>query len=259
MSIHTAVQWGDFTSEAAPYSKRPPYDHSVLTALSGLARSQGEPVVAELGAGTGNLLRSLDTLGLGGFAIEPNETMRSTAAGLASPGSRFSWRSGTGESTGLDASSVDWIIIGNAFQFMAPADAIVEFSRILRNTGQLTIVWLLRDFARDQLQQAIEQRLRERFPTIRRISGIIDTLMQPVLTSGLFKNTLYLEAHHSEHLSPERLLSVWMADHDAPSQIERDEWGGFIEDIRNWLPKTESLETQWYTRCWVFRPVMRGE
>src|SRR5260370_1268325 len=108
MSIQTAVKWGDFTKEAAPYSRRPPYDRTILTALAGLARATGEPVVTEIGAGTGNLLRSLESLGLGGFAVEPNQAMRDIAAGLAPRNSRFAWKSGTGEATGLGANSIDW-------------------------------------------------------------------------------------------------------------------------------------------------------
>ncbi len=253
MPKNTAVRWGDFTGEAVPYSRRPPYADEVLMSLAGLARSKGEPTVAELGAGTGNLLRSLELLGLSGHAIEPNPAMRAKAAELASGNSRFHWRHGTAETTGLEDGSIDWIIIGNAFQFMQPNETLVECNRILRSKGLLSIIWLLRDFEHDPLQRSIEEMLRSRFPRIRRISGKIDGIMDTILRSTMYQNSLYCESRHTEELSHERLLSVWMADHDAPSQIAEKDWKIFIEDVRSRIPDRTALVTHWWTRCWVFR------
>ncbi|MBD5523493.1 MAG: class I SAM-dependent methyltransferase [Lachnospiraceae bacterium] len=75
------MKHGDFTELAKYYGNRPGYSKVVLECLRNHVFSiVGEGKVADIGAGTGKLTENLSEIGLGGFAVEPNEAMRAEAA-----------------------------------------------------------------------------------------------------------------------------------------------------------------------------------
>ena len=78
------MKHGDFTDLAKYYVNRPGYSRTVLDVLQTYVRkncSCDDITVADIGAGTGKLTENLIELGLHGYAIEPNDAMRS--AGIA--------------------------------------------------------------------------------------------------------------------------------------------------------------------------------
>ncbi len=75
------MKHGDFTELAKFYGNRPGYSKVVLECLKNhVFNSVGEGKVADIGAGTGKLTENLGEIGLHGFAVEPNEAMRTEAA-----------------------------------------------------------------------------------------------------------------------------------------------------------------------------------
>ncbi len=100
-----------------------------------LTRESTVPVIADIGCGTGNSLASMARAGIQAkwIAIDPDSTMLgevSTHPELASQD--IDRRVGTGEKTGLGATSVDGITVGSAFHWMNGAEAAAEFARILK-------------------------------------------------------------------------------------------------------------------------------
>ncbi|WP_354133312.1 methyltransferase domain-containing protein [Bradyrhizobium sp. RT9a] len=91
----------------------PPYSHVVLSYLLKTIRAQFDAVrIVELGAGTGNLLRSFIDEDIHGVAVEPNKEMRAVARSLAPDDTRFEWIEGTAEKANLSPRSANWVLLG---------------------------------------------------------------------------------------------------------------------------------------------------
>lgn len=76
------MKHGDFTELAKYYVNRPGYSKVLLDCLKKyIFDSVGEGSVADIGAGTGKLTENLVSIGTHGFAVEPNEAMRSLGGG----------------------------------------------------------------------------------------------------------------------------------------------------------------------------------
>ncbi len=67
--------------------------------------------MADIGAGTGKLTENLTEAGPGGYAVEPNDAMRTEACRNSWEG--VIWSAGTAEETGLADNSVHWALMGN--------------------------------------------------------------------------------------------------------------------------------------------------
>jgi len=257
MTVQTAVKWGDFSTQVRYYSQRPPYSYDVLRCLVHYVQDEFPEIkIAELGAGTGNLLRSFHDLDVGGYAIEPDRKMRDEAFRLSEGNNSFKsfvWREGTAEATGLPDQSVNWILIGNAYQFLDPDRTFPECRRILQASGFLTVFWNIRDFARDPLQGGIEEMVSKMVPGLKRTSLSIDAIMKGMDTKGMFKECLYVEAGYMRAYSPEGFLATWQAGGDVPSQVSPAVWRDIIAATERMIPKQPQIETLWRTHAWTFR------
>ncbi|WOH80291.1 methyltransferase domain-containing protein [Bradyrhizobium sp. BEA-2-5] len=254
ISNSPATKWGDFSMNAVEYGQRPPYSPVVLGLLTRTVASIfGDAVIAELGAGTGNLLRSFDSERVTGFAVEPNDAMRAVAHRLAPHKSRFTWVSGTAESSQLPDNSANWVLLGNAYQFVAPSKMFREAHRILQGHGFLTIVWNLRDFKRDGLQRQIEEMVKREVPDLKRTGTSVDDIMDAVDTEGLFSEYCYLEARHEQNLTPQHFLDTWKAGHDVPSQVSKEVWKDILSKTAKMIPSETLIRTLWITRAWTFQ------
>lgn len=253
-SITAAVKWGDFTPNATEYGQRPPYSSVALQVLTQLVtKSFGSVRLAELGAGTGNLLRSFGDLEVRGFAVEPNAAMQAVAHDLAPNESRFDWVTGTAEDSGLADACANWVLLGNAYQFVDPPQMFREAHRILEQDGFLTIIWNVRDFERDALQRDIEQMVKREVGALKRTGSSVEEIMEAMDTGGLFTHHCYVEARHEQRFSPERFLDTWKAGHDVPSQVSEEKWQEIIEKTARMIPPEEVIYTFWRTRAWTLR------
>ena len=128
-----------FDGRAADYDRyRPRYPRALAeTILDGL----WQPVVADVGAGTGIASELLRDAGANVIAIEPNAAMREVLQ--RKPGIEV--RDGRGEATGLPDASVDVVTVVQAFHWCEGAAALAEFARILRPHGRLAAVFMDRD------------------------------------------------------------------------------------------------------------------
>ncbi|WP_213290626.1 class I SAM-dependent methyltransferase [Bradyrhizobium sp. sGM-13] len=254
VAIQSAVCWGDFSLNAAAYGQNPPYSHVVLSSLLRTVRAQFDAVrIVELGAGTGNLLRSFIDKDIHGFAVEPNKEMRAVARSLAPDDTRFEWIEGTAEEANLPPRSANWVLLGNAYQFVQPAAMFKETSRILVPGGFLTIIWNVRHFKRDALQRSIEEKVKRMAGNLKRTGSSVAALMENVDTNGQFNEYMYMEASHKQVFSSERLLASWNAGHDIPSQVSAEMWQHVVSEIARMIPKQDSIETTWLTRAWTFQ------
>jgi SAM-dependent methyltransferase len=94
--------------------------------------------VVDLAAGTGQLSRRLAQLGLDVVAVEPAANMRAVLQERL-PAVRVV--NGTAEKMPLTDSSVDAVVVGNAFHHFERRAAFAEIKRVLRPRGALALFW----------------------------------------------------------------------------------------------------------------------
>ena len=120
---------------------RPTYPPEVVTVLEQEAGLHREHVIADIGSGTGISTRLFLDHGNSVFAVEPNPAMRQAAETSFAGNARFHSVNGTAEQTSLAANSIDFVVAGQAFHWFDQTQARVEFSRILRPSGWVLLMW----------------------------------------------------------------------------------------------------------------------
>ncbi|WP_043173417.1 class I SAM-dependent methyltransferase [Streptomyces sp. NRRL B-24484] len=98
--------------------------------------------VLDLGAGTGLLAGALRAAGHEVVAVEPDERMRAVAA-ERHPGMRV--LAGSAEDIPLPDGSVDAVVVGQAYHWFTPQDALPQIHRVLREGGAFAALWNIRD------------------------------------------------------------------------------------------------------------------
>lgn len=170
------MKYGDFTELAKFYVDRPGYSQIVLNCIQAYVMGKlgkKELVIADVGAGTGKLTENLLDLEspVRGYAIEPNDAMRQKGIKILESATSVIWKKGTAENTGLDESSVDWVLMGSSFHWTNAPKAMKEFYRILKPGGFFTAIWNPRNIEKNQLHMEIEQIVYDEIKTERRISS----------------------------------------------------------------------------------------
>ncbi len=127
-----------------------------------LGRISAVDVVADIGAGTGQLARLFAAQSSKIYAVEPDPAMRAVAAEALAQWANVEIRAGLAEQTTLAENSVDLIVVGNAFHRFKP-DACDEFRRILKARGWMAL------FTYRFINQALTDVL---FPKLAALKGV---------------------------------------------------------------------------------------
>jgi SAM-dependent methyltransferase len=115
--------------------------------------------VLDLGAGTGKLTRQLVALGADVVAVEPGDAMRAVLERVVPEAQALA---GSAEHIPLPEASVDAVMVGQAFHWFKPEEALAEMHRVLRPGGGYALLWNRWD-ADDPLLRELDdliQRLR---------------------------------------------------------------------------------------------------
>jgi SAM-dependent methyltransferase len=169
---HQRQAWS-FGAAAAAYERgRPPYPAEAVDWLLPEAASR----VLDLGAGTGKLTRQLRDRGLDVIAVEPSEGMREQLA-RAVPG--VTVHAGSAEEIPLADSSVDAVLVAQAWHWVDLSRAVSEVARVLVPGGRLGLVWNIRDEREDWVAE-LGQILHDPGDHRREDRGIIGPPFGPV-------------------------------------------------------------------------------
>src|SRR5262245_563576 len=122
-----------FTDRVDDYVKyRPTYPRALVDLLERELGMRPEHELADLGSGTGPAAHLFLERGLRVYGVEPNDRMREAGERFLAAFPKFVSAKGSAEDTGLETSSVDFVIAGQAFHWFDPPRARREVARILR-------------------------------------------------------------------------------------------------------------------------------
>ncbi len=131
-----------FSQRVENYIKyRPGYPVEMLDILVKECGLTADWRVADVGSGTGLLLRLFLDFGCSVIGVEPNAEMRCAGDQILSGYPYFTSMPGSAESTGLEDKCVDLVSAGMALHWFDLPRARDEFRRILTPPGWIAVVW----------------------------------------------------------------------------------------------------------------------
>lgn len=134
-----------FSNRVENYIKyRPSYPEKLIQEFKKKQIISRDTVIADIGSGTGIFTELLLKTGCQVYAIEPNDKMRAAAERKLQKISNFTSVSGTAENTKLTNNSIDLITVAQAFHWFDLEKTKIEFKRILKEKGYITLVWNVR-------------------------------------------------------------------------------------------------------------------
>jgi|SRR5579859_607882 len=164
--------------KAALYDRyRLPYASEAVDDL--LSHTGPAPVVADVGAGTGQLARLFAPRCSNVYAVEPDAAMREVATAALAAWPNIKIVAAAAEQTTLAGESLDLIVIGNAFHRFRP-EACAELRRILRPGGWIAL------FAYKFLNQAYTDMLFPKLGTLPALTSRIDKAWHSTPIEELF-------------------------------------------------------------------------
>jgi SAM-dependent methyltransferase len=172
---------------------RLPYAREAVDEL--LQRIGNAPVVADIGAGTGQVGRLFAERSAKVYLIEPEPAMRQVATAVLSNFPTIDVRAGLAEQIPLADKAVDLIVIGNAFHRFRPK-ACAELRRILKPQGWIAL------FNYTFVNKAFTDRLFSGLAALNDVAGKIEKRWHKMPLSELFGHdqlqTLRYRQAHSE-------------------------------------------------------------
>ncbi len=141
-SLKPTERFSDRVDNYAKY--RPSYPGEVISFLEMETGLQKDWNIADIGSGTGIFSALLLEQGYKVYGVEPNKQMREAGEKNLMKYSKFTSVDGTAERTSLKDRSIDLITIAQAFHWMKPAEARLEFKRLLKPPGYIVLIWNIR-------------------------------------------------------------------------------------------------------------------
>jgi len=131
----------DFDNKNKEYAiGRPSYPKEILNVIKELEINKSS-TIADIGAGTGLLTKLLGELGCKVLAVEPNLEMLNECKNYCSTYKNIEYLNTSAEKTKLEDKCIDIITIAQAFHWFDKELSKLEFKRILKDDGNIIILW----------------------------------------------------------------------------------------------------------------------
>ena len=240
----------DYTKHAKFYEYRPNYAKESVAMLKTMVFPRGGGLVADIGAGTGNLSLMLLELGLQVNAVEPNDAMREIGI-QRTQGMNVKWHRALGTETGLESNKYDWVAFGSSFNVMDRSLALQEAYRILKQDGWFSCMWNHRDL-NDPIQKEVEGIIKQFVPGYN--GGVRREDQRPILEQhkDLFDGIIYLEQDFYFHQTIDTYIYAWQSVKnpywDLETQEGKELFEKIVSKIRDSLPK--EFQIKYTTRSW---------
>lgn len=131
-----------FSNRVEDYVRyRPGYPSGIVETLREECGLRPESVVADIGSGTGLLAQIFLENGNLVYGVEPNAAMREAGEQLLEQYPHFCSVAGSAEATTLPSASIDFVVVGQAFHWFELNSTRAEFSRVLRPSGWVAVIW----------------------------------------------------------------------------------------------------------------------
>lgn len=248
----------DYTEHAKFYDNRPNYAQKAITHLCQYVNcSSADFVVADIGAGTGNLTILLKNQVSKIFAIEPNDAMRAIGVEKTRNDKRIEWRTGTGEKTGLPDQSVNWATFGSSFNTTERSQSLKESHRILKPGGFFTCMWNNRDLE-DPIQKRVEAIIREFVPEYTHGTRR-EQQADVIIGSKLFNHLYYYEVPQQVKVPLAQYMDAWRSVRNTYWDAHTPEGKKLLDKIISKIEKEFKnqavLEITYVTRTWTAKRV----
>jgi SAM-dependent methyltransferase len=147
MMADFATRARSFDAWAGEYDRyRPTYPRRLFDRIRSELQLPRQPLVVDLGAGTGRASLAMAELDWRVTAVEPGKPMLDVLrARAADQGLVLSTVQASAEATGLSPGSADLVTAAQAFHWFDHAAAVTEIARILRPDGGVALFWNVRD------------------------------------------------------------------------------------------------------------------
>ena len=249
---------GDFSTLANDYTKyRPSYNKQVVkTILNNINKKSKNILAADIGAGTGIFTKCLIEVGIKDIvAVEPNDNMRN--AGNEYLGRKIQFFKGSGENTKLDSNKYDLVTMASSFHWPNTQEALLEFNRILNDTGVFAALWNPRLTERSESETQVQNLLFTKYRVASRVSsglsGITNKLSEILYKSKFFRNVTYVDAIDVVKRSHEEYMGAWRSVNDIQAQLGKEKFSQFLCDVEQIINKLSYVEVHYLTRAWIAR------
>lgn len=243
---------GDFSELAKYYINRPSYNPQIINAVAAYIESFNGKIsnVVEVGAGTGKFTEVIALKDYSITAVEPNDEMRTEGINYIAKYSNVKWQAGSGEETGADSNSADWLIMASSFHWTNPEISLPEFHRVLRKNAFFTAIWNPRNTAKSEFHAMIEDKIYEICPHIKRVSSgdkkHTKDWFEVLVSTGHFKDVILMEVDDIITMTPQRYVDIWRSVNDIRVQAG-NKWETVLNMIENESSKLKEITTPYKT------------
>lgn len=247
----------DYSRHAEFYKYRPNYSPKAIDMMINYvnADNASEFLVADIGAGTGNLTIMLLDRGLIVDPVEPNDEMRNIGIEVTKK-YNTTWTKATGTQTNLESGKYSWVTFGSSFNVIDRELGLKETHRLLKSGGYFTCMWNHRNLD-CPIQKMSEDIIEQFIPNYNR--GVRREDQRPFLEQyqNLFKNICYMEVDFDVDRTIDEYILAWQSVKNKYWDLETVEGQVLFEKITNKIRATlpANFKIKYTTRAWTMQKV----
>lgn len=243
----------DYTALADAYLSRPQYAASVVDTVIDRTGIIQADLVADIGAGTGNLTTLFLERGYHVDAVEPNNAMREHGvAATRRFGSAVRWTDARAERTTLPRGAYALVTFGSSFNVVDTSAALEETANLLCPRGWFMCCWNHRDLT-DPLQQRVEETILRHLPGYEKGVRAQDQ-SEVIANSRLFEPAQAITGRVMHRIKAVDWVNAWRS-HATLLRQAGEGLEPIVKDIAATLGDAALIDVPYITKCWMARRI----